>query len=305
MPTSRADSWHSVARTRIVLTLPEPVRPGVSRTALAALQTQALLELGSPDGEGIAVRLYASAADRGREHLETAADPAAYRAAVLAGALPGPGHVARFAGRKRWMAKTAAIAVAGGVRQIAVLGAGFDTLGLTLLHGDADLLVVELDLPAMIEAKASALAAAEIAPPWPRFAGADLRDSAALAGALLAVGWRAAEPALLVVEVALEYLEPPAAFAVLSAVGRLAGPGGRIACTVRFGDVEDDLLASAAAAAGEPMRFRPPSAALPGLLARAGLEVLEWRGRILGPSGASALLLLAPETPAPATETAA
>jgi methyltransferase (TIGR00027 family) len=294
-----------VARSKTVLSLPEPAQAGVSRTALAALQARALIELASPEGKGIAVRLYESAAARGRDHLETASDPAAYRAAVLAGALPGPGHLARFAGRKRWMAETARDAVAEGIRQIAVLGAGYDTLGLTLLHGDAELLVVELDLPAMIDAKASALTAAEIPTPWPRFARADLRAPVALADALVAVGLRAAEPALFVAEVALEYLEPEAAFEVLRAVGKLAGPGGRIACTVRFGDVDDDRLAAAAAAAGEPMRFRPFSAELPALLARAGLNVLVWHGRILGPRGASALLLLARATPASATETAA
>ena len=60
------------------------------------------------------------------------------------------------------------VAIAEGVRQIVVLGAGFDTLGLTLLHADAELLVVELDRPAMVEAKELALAAAKIALPWPR-----------------------------------------------------------------------------------------------------------------------------------------
>lgn len=294
-----------MARVSTAPDLPEPARPGASRTALAALQTHALLELGSPDGKGLAARLYASAAARGRDHLETASNPVAYRAAVLAGALPGPGHIARFAARKRWMADTAAVVIAEGVRQVVVLGAGFDTLGLTLLHADTELLVVELDRPAMVEAKELALAAAKIALPWPRSVAIDLGDTRALTHALAAAGWRASEPALFVAELALEYLEPGAASGVLSAVGALSGPESRIACTVRFGDVGDDQIATATAAVGEPMRFRPLSAELPELLARAGLEVLASRDRILGRSGTTALLLLAPTKTAPATDTAA
>jgi O-methyltransferase involved in polyketide biosynthesis len=186
-----------------------------------------------------------------------------------------------------------------------ILGAGFDTLGLTLLHTDAELLVVELDRPAMIGAKQLALAAAKIAQPWPRSVAIDLGNARALAGALAAGGWHASEPTLFVAELALEYLEPRAAFGVLSAVGALSGPENRIVCTVRFGDVGDDHIATATAAVGEPMRFRPLSGELPELLARAGLEVLASRDRILGRSGTTAFLLLAPTKTAPATDTAA
>jgi methyltransferase (TIGR00027 family) len=294
-----------VAHVRTAPDLPDPARPGTSRTALGALQTHALLELGSSEGKGLEALLYASAAARGREHLETASDPAAYRAAVLAGALPGPGHIARFATRKRWMADAATVALAEGVRQIVVLGAGFDTLGLKLLQADAELLVVELDRAAMVEAKERALAAAKIALPWPRSVATDLGDARALTRALTAAGWRRSEPTLFVAELALEYLEPSAAFGVLSALGALSGPESRIACTVRFGDVDDDQITTATAAVGEPMRFRPLSGELPELLARAGLDVLASRDRILGRRGTTALLLLAPTKLAPASDTAA
>ena len=92
---------------------------------------------------------------------------------------------------------------------------------------------------------------------------------------------------------------------MLSAVGPLWGPESRIACTGRFGDVDDDRIATATAAVGEPMRFRPLSSELPELLARAGLDVLASRDRILGRGGTTALLLLAPTKTAQATDTAA
>jgi methyltransferase (TIGR00027 family) len=274
---------------------PEPSRPGASRTALAALQAFALWELASgPGADGIAARLYASAATRGREHLDAASDRTAYAAAVRAEILPGPGRVARVAARKRWIAEVATRAIAAGVRQIAVLGAGFDTLGLELLSADEDLLVVELDLPTTLEAKEHALAAARIVRPWPRFAAVDLGDAGSLSPALAGVGWRGSEPTLFVAEVVLEYLDPEAARSVLAALRSLAGPGSRLACTVRFGDAVDDRLAAATAAAGEPMLFRPTAAELPGLLAEAGLDVLVKRGGPHGHGGAAALLLLAP-----------
>jgi methyltransferase (TIGR00027 family) len=204
------------------------------------------------------------------------------------------------------MADAATVAIADGVRRIMVLGAGFDTLGLTLLHADAELLVAELDRPAMVEAKELALAAADVAPPWPRSVAVDLSDTRALTRALDAAGWRQSDPALCVAELALEYLEPGAAFAVLSTIGTLSHPRSRIACTVRFGDVDDDHLAAATAAVGEPMRFRPLSAELPALVARAGLDVLSWcGGRLLGRYGASAFLLLGPASTTQSTDTGA
>jgi methyltransferase (TIGR00027 family) len=263
----------------------------VSRTALAALQTHALVELKT--GDGLAVPLYAEAAARGREQLATASDPDAYRAAVRAWELPGPVQVARFARRKRWMAEAADRALAAGIRQIAVLGAGFDTLGLQLLRRDPELCVAELDRPAMIEAKAHVLSAAGIAPPWPRFAPVDLAEPDALAPALAGVGWRASEQGLFVAEFVLEYLDPVRASAVLSSLGRLAAPASRLACTVRFGDLAHDDIAAAAAAVGEPIRFRPLAAELPRLLERSGLEVLSPRGRIIVTRGAGQLLVLA------------
>ena len=153
-----------------------------------------------------------------------------------------------------------------------MLGAGFDTLGLTLLHADAELLVVELDRPAMIEAKELALAAAKIARPWPAPWPSTWATCARSPVRLPPPAGARSEPALFIAELALEYLEPGAAFAVLSALGTICGPSGAGSrCTIRFGDVDDDQLAAAAAATGEPMRFRPLSAELPGLLARAGL----------------------------------
>ena len=114
----------------------------------------------------------------------------------------------------------------------------------------------------MIEAKELALAAAKIARPWPRQVAVDLGDATALTGGLAAGGWRPSEPALFIAELALKYLEPRAAFAVLRLLGTICGPRGRIALTIRFGDVVDDQLAAATAAAGEPMRFRPLRAEL-------------------------------------------
>ncbi|MBD0282209.1 MAG: SAM-dependent methyltransferase [Thermoleophilaceae bacterium] len=278
--------------------LPAPRWPGVSRTALAALQAHALAVLASPSrADGIALPLYVAAAERGHEHLEAAADAAIYRAAVRAGALPGPGRVTRVAARKRWIAQAAEQAIAEGVPQVVVLGAGFDTLGVRLLKVDPDLVVVELDRPATLAAKARALASATIPRPWPRFAAADLNDAPALPDALVASGWRLSAPTLFVAEVVLEYLAPDSALAVLAELADLAAPRSRVVCTARFGDAAEDHLAAATAAAGEPMRFRPTAGALPGLLHGAGFEVLAHRGRAGARSGAGALLLLAAAPP--------
>lgn len=269
-------------------TLPEPVQPGASRTALASLQAQALHE--RDRAEGLAARLYMAAATDGREHLAAASDPDAYRVAVREGVLLGPGFVDRVAARKRWMADAADAAISAGVRQVAVLGAGFDTLGLELVR--PDVLVVELDRPATVAAKQLALSTARIAEPWPRFAAVDLGEADALEPALASAGWHGSDPTIFMAEVVLEYLAPEAALAVLTTVATRAAPGSRLACTIRLGDVADDRVAAVTAAAGEPMRFRPLATELPGLLADAGLSVLAERGGIIGSRGAAALLVL-------------
>ena len=297
-PISRAGSWHSVARVPTVPDLPEPARPGTSRTALASLQAQALLELrlacsrGWARGPALRVggRLWSGTPPRRRPIRPLIAG--AVRAGEL---LRSPEYLAAFGARKRWMT----YAVAGRDRRRdppdrrarrGLRHARPDPL----LQADAELLVVELDRPAMVEEKQLALATAKIARPWPRLVAVDLGDATALTGALAGVGWRPSEPALFVAELALEYLEPRTAFAMLRLLGTICGPRGRIALTIRFGDVVDEQLAAATAAAGEPMRFCPLRAELSSLLARAGLEILVSRGRTLGRTGAAAFLLLAP-----------
>src|SRR5262249_46327474 len=88
-------------------------------------------------------------------------------------------------------------------------------------------------------------------------------------------GWRASASTFFIAEVVLEYLARDEALEVLAQIARLAGPTSRLACTVRFGAVAADSLASAVAAAGEPMRFRPSRAEVPDVLSGAGFEVLD------------------------------
>jgi methyltransferase (TIGR00027 family) len=258
-----------LASARREAPLPLPTRDGASRTALAALQAAACLPLAT---DPFARPLYAAAAAGLAEH-------------------PGPCRVLGVAARKRWVADSAAAALAAGMRQVAVLGAGFDTLGLRLLHADPGLTVVEADRAATLAAKAAALARAGIARPWPRPAAVDLAAPRALGPALAAAGWRRGAPTCFVAEAVLEYLAAGDAVRLLAEVARLAAPDGRLACTLRFA-ARSDGLPAVTAAAGEPMRFLPRPEALPRLLARAGLAVIEER-RGQG-AGAGAFLLLAP-----------
>jgi methyltransferase (TIGR00027 family) len=269
--------------------LPDPIAAGASRSALAVLQTQAVSELRSG---GIAARLYASAAVRGREHLDAAADRDRYRAAIDDGTLPGPFRVLSLGARKRWIEEVVKHAIRAGIEQVVVLGAGFDTLGLRLLAAHPDLVVIELERPVMVLAKRQALEAAGITPPWPLFVDTDLSDPGSLRPLLAAQGWRGSRPTAFVAEGILEYLPPRDALAVVAEVARLSAPGSRLACTVR--SPGPDPFASPLAGAGEPIRFRPDEAALPELFAGAGFEILQRIGHADGRGGGSALVLLAP-----------
>jgi methyltransferase (TIGR00027 family) len=121
---------------------------------------------------------------------------------------PGPSRVLGVSARKRWIAESAAGAIAAGARQVVVLGAGFDTLGLRLLHAHPGLTVIEVDRAATLAAKAAALGRAGIAWPWPRLVALDLAGPGALGPALGEAGWTPGVPACFVLEAVLEYLAP-------------------------------------------------------------------------------------------------
>src|SRR6185437_1571234 len=100
-----------------------------------------------------------------------------------------------IAARSRFSEDALAASVAGGVRQVVILGAGLDTFSLRNPHGDRGVRVFEVDHPATQEWKRERLQQAGLAVPASlTFAPIDF-ERESLADGLKAVGFQADHPA--------------------------------------------------------------------------------------------------------------
>ena len=179
--------------------------------------------------------------------------------------------------RSRYAEEALAGAVATGVGQYVVLGAGLDSFAYR--GGLARRVrVFEVDHPASQEAKRAALAAAEVAVPGNvTFVAADLAADS-LRGSLAAAGFDLSAPAVCGWLGVTMYLEQDAIAATLAAIAGLAPGSEVIADYLLPEDARDEagalsgrLVAQASAERGEPWRscFTPPQ--IEDLARRAGL----------------------------------
>ncbi|MFN7962432.1 MAG: class I SAM-dependent methyltransferase [Thermoanaerobaculia bacterium] len=188
------------------------------------------------------------------------------------------------AARSRRTEDRLAVAVAAGVRQYVVLGAGLDTFALR--NPFPGLRVFEVDHPATQELKRERISAAQLpAPSALAFVAVDFEQQA-LAQALEAAGFAAREPAFFSWLGVVPYLEPPVVFETLRF---LASVGPSVEVVFDY-SVDPSLLtgpergflevsARKVAAAGEPFRSSFFPAQLQAELRRLGFEDLEDFGR--------------------------
>jgi methyltransferase (TIGR00027 family) len=164
-----------------------------------------------------------------------------------------------IAARSRMAEEALAAAVARGVRQAVVLGAGFDTFALRNPFADAGLVVFEVDHPATQAWKRARLAEGGLAVPASmRFAPIDF-ERENLAEALEACGFDADAPAFFLWLGVVPYLRREAVFATLRVVAQI--PGAEVAFD--YTEPLDNYppprravavaLAERVAAAGEPL----------------------------------------------------
>jgi methyltransferase (TIGR00027 family) len=150
------------------------------------------------------------------------ADPAAHDATPFDRALR-----AFLVARSRIAEEALARAVAAGVRQYVVLGAGLDTFAFRNPY--PDLSVFEVDFPATQEWKRTCLEAAGIAVPESvRFVPVDF-ERQALTAELAAAGLDPTRPVWCSWLGVTPYLERAAVMATLRDIQRLAGPNGGVA----------------------------------------------------------------------------
>jgi methyltransferase (TIGR00027 family) len=184
--------------------------------------------------------------------------------------------------RSRFAEDSARAAIARGVRQIVVLGAGLDTFAYRVAAIEG-LRVYEVDHPATQAEKRRRLAAAAVAEPaHVVYVGCDF-ESETFADALAAAGFDRRRPAFVFWLGVTVYLTPQAISATLAAVA--APPGGAeivFDYVVPPEAIDRDAsraahleLADRVAAAGEPLRAYFDPAALRAQLAALGFEAIE------------------------------
>lgn len=190
-----------------------------------------------------------------------------------------PGGALFVLARKLWIDERARRALADGLTQMAVLGAGYDPLCLRLSAGFPQAAFWELDHPDTQAVKRRALEGRQALPPALRLVPADLArepPDAVLAGA----GWDAARPSLAVAEGVVMYLDDAQLDALMASLSRALAPGSRLLLTM----VDARSLATAAAtqrtarllkASGEPLRSSIEPGEVPAFLAARGFRCME------------------------------
>jgi methyltransferase (TIGR00027 family) len=205
--------------------------------------------------------------------------------------------------RSRFAEDAARRAIARGVRQIVVLGAGLDTFAYRVEPVEA-LRVYEVDHPATQAEKRRRLAAAGIAAPsHVVYAGCDF-EAESLAEALAAAGFDAGRPSFFLWLGVVPYLTEPAVFATFAFIGALPGGGEVVfdysnpATTIAEGGWRrgHEIVAARAAAAGEPLQSFYATPRLHEKLRELGFRSIE----DLGPNEIAARFL--PERAAPSRE---
>jgi methyltransferase (TIGR00027 family) len=190
-----------------------------------------------------------------------------------------PGARTSAIGRTRFIDDVVRRAVAAGVRQLVVLGAGYDCRAHRMpeLAGVA---VFEVDrAPTQAEKRARI---AEVATRPVRYVAHDFGDARTLADILGPAGWDAAQPTLFVLEGVTNYLDAEAVDKLLRAAGS-AAPGSEIVFTyVHKGALDGsvafegaDKLVANVRSLGEPWRFGLDPADVAPFVAACGLELVE------------------------------
>jgi methyltransferase (TIGR00027 family) len=202
-------------------------------------------------------------------------------AARLAERATIPGLLAHFMLRKRWIEQMSRAALAEGIGQLVVVGAGFDTLAARLAPEFPRVKFIELDHPATQRAKRAAFDFAENL----SFVSADLAATG-LESILLKNSFEIKEPSFFVIEGLLMYLADAQIAELFEALGRLQPAGGRVVFTQmepapdgrsRFHNATP-LVTGLLALWREPFKSALPRARAQSLLEKFSYELLNTAG---------------------------
>jgi methyltransferase (TIGR00027 family) len=219
-------------------------------------------------------------------------------AGELAGAPPGP-MAPYLAARKSFFDRVVVTALAAGVGQVVVVGAGYD--GRALRYARPGVRWFEVDHPDTQADKQQRLRDLGIETGHVAFVPVDL-TATDVGPALLAAGFDRARESLVLCEGVLVYLDRAVIDRLLAGLRAVAAPGSRLALSVSVaaGDAgareRREQFARRVAAVGEPARTVLQPAEAEGLLHRAGWSP-DAAGPLVSDRGRAAGLLVATARP--------
>jgi methyltransferase (TIGR00027 family) len=193
-----------------------------------------------------------------------------------------PGITIHYLLRKKYIAEVAAEALARGVRQVAVIAAGFDSLTYQLHRQFPEVLFVEIDHPATQSVKRAVLESRGSVGPNVAFLTVDLSATPLAEAMKSEPRWNPAAPTLWIAEGLLMYLDESD---VVSIMNTISAPGNSASefvftfmCT-RGGHVAFQrrswLISRLVRWGGEPFRWGIAADALPAFTEACGLRTLE------------------------------
>lgn len=252
-----------------------------------------------PPGAGEACRRFLEAAGLSPAQLRLA-DREWFRAfSLFSERFAIPGVSLHYAARKRWLEEATRQALAAGIAQVVVLGAGLDTLALRLHREFPRVLFVETDHPATQEVKRRALALWGELDANLKLAALDLAHARPDEVLAALPEYRPEADAMFIAEGLTMYLQPEEMDAIFAFLRRHAGPGSRFAFTFLEPQADGRLNFPAAtplvrlwlALVGEPFTWGLRRQDLPRYFEERGFALAELAGadelrqRYLAPAG--------------------
>lgn len=192
-----------------------------------------------------------------------------------------PGMTEHFLFRKRWVEERVNSAIAGGVRQVIVLGGGFDTLALRMAEQHPNLVFFEIDLLTTQIAKTRVLK--EINYPIPAncvFRAVDLSQDGLATTLHSDQRFQADASTLIVLEGVLMYLSEEEVAALFSSIktlltGALTTVFGAIAAPDEEGGLMLRLTNGLLKRSSEGTKWYCPMPAMPEFMSRLGYAITE------------------------------
>jgi methyltransferase (TIGR00027 family) len=216
-----------------------------------------------------------------------------------------PGQALAGALRKRFMDDEVRAAIAAGATQVLNVGAGFDTLCLSLCREYPAVSFVELDAPATHAVKSRGVQAIEAARPNLSLVGADLATTPLADATGSIASWRAGAATVTIAEGVLMYLEETAVASFLEQLRGVVGAGSSLLFSYMLADAAGRvrvgrtprLMRWMFRAIGEPLRWGVPENGLDAFLTANGYALegppdrYALRERYLEPAGMAARAL--------------